>query len=343
MSLIFQKVYPVIVAILFFELIILVHEGGHCIAAKLMKIKVNEFSVGMGPKLFGFKKGDTQYTFRLLPIGGYCSMEGEDEKSNDENSFENKSVLQRIFVVIAGALMNLVMGLVIIGIMVSTQNLIGIPVVADFDENAVSCEALMKNDRIKAIDGMRVYTATDVFTGLSRSRDENVEFTVLRDGEEMNIDVPFDMTQENGTRFISLDFYMYGNQKTVGGVVKETFAQFVSFCRIVFLSVADLIGGRFGVSDLSGPVGAVSAVSSAVKSNLSGVLRITALLSVNIGLFNLFPFPALDGWKLFALIFEGIFKKRMPQKIEWAINTAGLVLLLGLMCFVTFSDITKLF
>ena len=135
-------------------------------------------------------------------------MEGEDEKSNDENSFENKSVLQRIFVVIAGALMNLVMGLVIIGIMVSTQNLIGIPVVADFDENAVSCEALMKNDRIKAIDGMRVYTATDVFTGLSRSRDENVEFTVLRDGEEMNIDVPFDMTQENGTRFISLDFYM---------------------------------------------------------------------------------------------------------------------------------------
>ena len=90
-------------------------------------------------------------------------------------------------------------------------------------------------------------------------------------------------------------------------------------------------------------MGTVSAVSSAVKSNLSGVLRITALLSVNIGLFNLFPFPALDGWKLFALIFEGIFKKRLPQKIEWAINTAGLVLLLGLMCFVTFSDITKLF
>lgn len=343
MSLIWQKVYPVIVAILFFELIILVHEGGHCIAAKLMKIKVNEFSVGMGPKLFGFKRGNTEYTFRLLPIGGYCAMEGEDEKSNDENSFENKSVLQRIFVVVAGALMNLVMGLVIIGIMVSTQNLIGLPVVADFDENAVSSQTLMKNDRIKAIDGMRVYTATDVFTGLSRSRDGDVEFTVIRDGKEMNIDVPFDMTEDNGTRFISMDFYMYGHEKTVGGVIKETFAQFVSYCRIVFLSVADLIGGRFGVSDLSGPVGAVSAVSTAVKTSLGGVLRIAALLSVNIGLFNLFPFPALDGWKLFALIFEGIFKKRMPQKIEWAINSTGLVLLLGLMCFVTFSDITKLF
>lgn len=343
MSLIWQKVYPVIVAILFFELIILVHEGGHCIAAKLMKIKVNEFSVGMGPKLFGFKRGNTEYTFRLLPIGGYCAMEGEDEKSDDKNSFENKSVLQRIFVVVAGALMNLVMGLVIIGIMVSTQNLIGLPVVADFDENAVSSQTLMKNDRIKAIDGMRVYTATDVFTGLSRSRNGDVEFTVLRDGKEINIDVPFDMTEDNGTRFISMDFYMYGHEKTVGGVIKETFAQFVSYCRIVFLSVADLIGGRFGVSDLSGPVGAVSAVSTAVKTSLGGVLRIAALLSVNIGLFNLFPFPALDGWKLFALIFEGIFKKRMPQKIEWAINSTGLVLLLGLMCFVTFSDITKLF
>lgn len=343
MSLIWQKVYPVIVAILFFELIILVHEGGHCIAAKLMKIKVNEFSVGMGPKLFGFKRENTEYTFRLLPIGGYCAMEGEDEKSDDKNSFENKSVLQRIFVVVAGALMNLVMGLVIIGIMVSTQNLIGLPVVADFDENAVSSQTLMKNDRIKAIDGMRVYTATDVFTGLSRSRNGDVEFTVLRDGKEINIDVPFDMTEDNGTRFISMDFYMYGHEKTVGGVIKETFAQFVSYCRIVFLSVADLIGGRFGVSDLSGPVGAVSAVSTAVKTSLGGVLRIAALLSVNIGLFNLFPFPALDGWKLFALIFEGIFKKRMPQKIEWAINSTGLVLLLGLMCFVTFSDITKLF
>lgn len=343
MSLILQKILPVVVAILFFELIILVHEGGHCVAAKLMKIKVNEFSVGMGPKLFGFKRGDTAYNFRLLPIGGYCAMEGEDEKSDDENSFDNKSVWQRAFVVVAGAVMNLIMGLVIIAIMVSFQNLIGIPVVADFDDNAVSSQALMKNDRIKAVDGMRVYTSTDVFTGLSRSRDGDVEFTVLRNGEEINIDVPFDMTEENGTRFISLDFYMYGTEKSVGGVIKETFAQFVSFCRIVFLSVADLISGRFGVSDLSGPIGAVSAVSSAVKTSFSGVLRITALLSVNVGLFNLFPFPALDGWKLFSLIFEGVFKKRMSQKLEWAFNSAGLAMLLGLMCFVTFSDITKLF
>lgn len=338
-----QRVLYIVLSILFFELIILVHEGGHFAAAKLMKIKVNEFSVGMGPKLFQFGKNETKYTLRLIPFGGYCTMEGEDSESSDENSFENKNVLQRIFVVVAGALMNLVMGLVIIGIMVSSQNLIGLPIVADFDENSVSSQVLMKDDRIKAIDGMRVYTATDVYTGLSRSPDGEVNFTVVRNGVQQDISVPFDMTEEQGHNFINADFFLYGREKTFSGVIKETFAQFVSFCRIVFLSLHDLLAGRYGISDLSGPVGAVSAVSSAFKTSLNGTLRISALLTVNIGLFNLFPFPALDGWRLFSLIFEGIFKKRINKKAEWAINSAGLVLLLGLMCIVTFSDITKLF
>lgn len=338
-----SKFWYILFSILFFEVIILVHEGGHFAAAKLMKIKVNEFSVGMGPKIFQFGKKDTKYTLRLIPFGGYCAMEGEDSESNDEGSFENKTVLQRIFVVVAGALMNLVMGLVIIAVMVSSQNLIGMPVVADFDEDAVSLQTLMKDDRIKSIDGMRVYTATDVLTGLSRSQDGDVDFTVIRDGKEEDITVPFSMTEEQGHKFIDMDFFLYGSEKTFMGVIKETFAQFVSFCRIVFLSLYDLLSGKYGITDLSGPVGAVSAVSSAFKTSLNGALRITALLTVNIGLFNLFPFPALDGWRLFSLIFEGIFKKRINKKAEWAINSIGLILLLGLMCVVTFSDITKLF
>lgn len=338
-----SKFWYILFSILFFEVIILVHEGGHFAAAKLMRIKVNEFSVGMGPKIFQFGKKDTKYTLRLIPFGGYCAMEGEDSESNDEGSFENKTVLQRIFVVVAGALMNLVMGLVIIAVMVSSQNLIGIPVVADFDEDAVSSQTLMKDDRIKSIDGMRVYTATDVLTGLSRSQDGDVDFTVTRDGKEEDITVPFSMTEEQGHKFIDMDFFLYGSEKTFIGVIKETFAQFVSFCRIVFLSLYDLLSGKYGITDLSGPVGAVSAVSSAFKTSLNGALRITALLTVNIGLFNLFPFPALDGWRMFSLIFEGIFKKRINKKAEWAINSIGLILLLGLMCVVTFSDITKLF
>lgn len=343
MSGIWQTVYPIIIAVLFFQLIIVIHEGGHFVAARLMKIRVNEFSIGMGPKLIQFTKGETKYTLRLVLFGGYCAMEGEDSDSDDVNAFSNKKVIQRIFVVVAGAFMNLVLGLVIISIMVSTQSLIGTTTVAKFDDNSVSSQTLEVGDKIKSIDGMRVYTSTDVTTGLSRSADNVVEFVVERNGEMKTLNVEFEMSEYEGTNYINMDFFVLGVEKTFLSVVKETFAQFVSYCRMIFLSLHDLIVGRYGVSDISGPVGAVSIVSTAVKTSLPTVLRIMALLTVNVGLFNLFPFPALDGWRLFVLVFEGIFKKKLPSKFEWLINSIGLALLIGLMCVVTFSDITKLF
>lgn len=342
MSNIWQNIYPILIAILFFQLIIIVHEGGHFIAARMMKIKVNEFSIGMGPKLFSFTKGDTQYSLRLILFGGYCAMEGENGDSDDENSFSNKKVIQRIFVVVSGAMMNLILGLLIIAIMLSNQSLIGTTVIADFDKNATSSSSLKIGDRIMAIDGMRVYTSTDVMTGLSRNQDGNAEILVKRDGEVKTLNTKFDMEKYEGKQYISLDFFLYGTKNTPASLMKETFAQFVSFCRMIFLSVHDLIVGRYGVSDMSGPVGAVSVVSTAVKTNMTTLLRITALLTINVGLFNLFPFPALDGWRLFVLIYEGIFRKKLPPKSEWLINAVGLAILLAFMCFVTFSDITKL-
>ena len=343
MSGIWQTVYPIIIAVLFFQLIIVIHEGGHFVAARLMKIKVNEFSIGMGPKLIQFTKGETKYTLRLVLFGGYCAMEGEDSDSDDENAFANKRVIQRIFVVVAGAFMNLVLGLVIISIMVSTQSLIGTTTVAKFEDNALSSQTLEVGDKIKSIDGMRVYTSTDVTTGLSRSTDNTVEFVVERNGEARTIDVEFEMSEYEGHQYINMDFFVLGVEKTFSSVIKESLAQFVSYCRMIFLSLHDLIVGRYGVSDISGPVGTVSIVSTAVKTSLPTVLRIMALLTVNVGLFNLFPFPALDGWRLFVLVFEGIFKRKLPSKFEWLINSIGLALLIGLMCVVTFSDITKLF
>lgn len=343
MSGIWQTVYPIIIAVLFFQLIIVIHEGGHFVAARLMKIKVNEFSIGMGPKLIQFTKGETKYTLRLVLFGGYCAMEGEDSDSDDENAFANKRVIQRIFVVVAGAFMNLVLGLVVISIMVSTQSLIGTTTVAKFEDNSLSSQTLEVGDKIKSIDGMRVYTSTDVTTGLSRSVDNTVEFVVERNGEARTIDVEFEMSEYEGHQYINMDFFVLGVEKTFSSVIKESLAQFVSYCRMIFLSLHDLIVGRYGVSDISGPVGTVSIVSTAVKTSLPTVLRIMALLTVNVGLFNLFPFPALDGWRLFVLVFEGIFKRKLPSKFEWLINSIGLALLIGLMCVVTFSDITKLF
>ena len=140
-----------------------------------------------------------------------------------------------------------------------------------------------------------------------------------------------------------MDFWLYGKKKTVSNVITASAKEWVSYARMVFLSVHDLIVGRYGISDLSGPVGAVSVVSSAVKVGFTSVLRIMALLTINVGLFNLFPIPALDGWRLFLLLFEGVFRKKLPEKWEWAINAVGLAALLILMCVVTFSDITKLF
>lgn len=339
---IWNTVYPILIAILFFELIIIIHEGGHFVAARLMKIKVNEFSIGMGPKLIQFKKGDTKYTLRLILFGGYCAMEGESEDSDDENSFAKKKVWQRFFVVVAGALMNLILGFLVIVIMLSSGSLIGTTEIAKFDDNAVSSATLKQGDIIKSIDGMRVYTSTDVTTGLSRSGDDTLDMTVLRDGKTLDLKVKFNMEKYEGRNFINMDFWLVGNKKTVGGVIKESFKEWISFTRMVFLSVHDMIVGKYGLSDLAGPVGTVSVVSTAVKTSAYSMLRIMALLTINVGLFNLFPIPALDGWRLFLLIFEGIFKRKLPDKWDWAINAVGLVLLLGLMCVITFSDITKL-
>ncbi len=340
---IWQTVYPILIAILFFELIILVNEGGHYVAARLMKIKVNEFSIGMGPKIFQKEKNGCKYTLRLILFGGYCSMEGESEESDSEESFAKKKVSARILVVVAGAVMNLILGFIVVVIIICSQNLVGTTTVAKFDEGATSSAMLQVGDTIKAIDGMRTYNATDVSTGLTRSADEVVELTVIRDGEEITIEAQFSMVEYEGTQYISMDFWLLGNEKTVSNVISASFSEFLSYVKMVFLSVHDVIVGRYGLSDLSGPVGAVSVVSTAVKTNVTTVLKIMALLTINIGLFNLFTIPSIDGWRLFLLIFEGVTRKKLPQKFEWAVNAAGLVLLLSLMCLVTFSDITKLF
>lgn len=343
-SSVWNTVYPIIIAILFFELIIIVHEGGHFAAARLMKIKVNEFSIGMGPKIFSFTKGKTKYSLRWILFGGYCAMEGEDEASSEAGSFSSKSVPARMLVVVAGALMNLLLGFLIIVCIISNQNLVGTTTVAKFDDNAVSASSgLMVGDTIKSIDGMRVFTATDVETGLTRSPDDTLLITVERNGKIQTLEVKFQMEEYEGRKYVGMDFWLLGKEKTVGSVLKNSAATFVSYTRMVFLSVHDLLVGRYGLSDLSGPVGAVSVVSNAAKTSLNSLLRISAILTINIGLFNLFPIPALDGWRFFLLLGEGVFRKKLPAKWEYAINAAGLAVLLGVMVLVTFSDVTKLF
>lgn len=344
------KVWPFLVAILFFEVIIIIHEAGHCVAAKANGVKVDEFAIGMGPKLLSFRKGETLYSLRLFPIGGFCSMEGEDEASDSDRGFDKKKVWQRMIIIAAGAICNLVLGFVLVVAMNASQDLIGTTKVAKFDEGASSAAAgLQAMDEIRSIDGMRVYCSLDISTGLSRDQDGVVDMVVKRDGKLVDLkNVVFateavDIGGGRTRNMIKMDFFILGEKKTVSNVLRESAKEAVALGRSVFLSLHDLFTGQYSISDLSGPVGTVSVVAKSVSVSFSAMLRIMALISINIGLFNLFPIPALDGWRFFTLLMEGIFRRKLNKKVEYAINAGGLVLLLAFMAFITFSDITKFF
>ncbi len=347
---IWAKVWPFLVAILFFGLLISIHELGHFTFAKLFKVKVNEFALGMGPAVFKKKKGDTTYALRLLPIGGYVSMEGEDEESTDENAFGNKKVWQKIIIVAAGAIMNLILGVVIVATCLSMEDLIGTNQIHSFEENAVSQQSGLEiGDQILEIDGHRVFSDMDISFLMTRSEDGIYDMTVRRDGKKVELsDVKFETTVEQGYTLIKYDFIIRGVEPTFFNVISNAFKQTASIGRLVWLSLFDLVTGKFGLSDLSGPVGTVNILaditSSAVESraNLISALTLMAFISINIGIFNLLPLPALDGGRLFFLAVEGIRRKPINPKYEGYVHGAGLVLLLLLMVIVTFNDILNL-
>ncbi len=337
-------------AILFFGLLISIHELGHFTFAKLFKVKVNEFALGMGPALFKKKKGDTTYALRLLPIGGYVSMEGEDEESEDENAFNRKKVWQKIIIVAAGAIMNLILGVVIVATCLSMEDLIGTTKIHSFHPNAVSEKTgLQVGDELLEIDGHKVFSDMDISFLMTRSDDGIYDMTVRRDGKKMELkNVTFQSTSDGKFIQITYDFIILGEEPTFFNVLTNSFKQTASIGRLVWLSLFDLVTGKYGLSELSGPVGTVNIIagvaSSAVqsKANLMNALTIMAFVSVNIGIFNLLPLPALDGGRLFFLLIEGIRRKPIKPKYEGFVHGAGLILLLLLMLVVTFNDIVNL-
>ena len=347
---IWSKVWPFLVAILFFGLLISIHELGHFTFAKLFKVKVNEFALGMGPAIFKKKRGDTLYALRLLPIGGYVSMEGEDTESQDENAFNRKKVWQRIIIVAAGAIMNLILGVVIVATVLSMEDLIGTNQILEFHKDAISQQTGLKvGDEFLEIDGHRVFSDTDISFLMGRSDDGVFDMTVLRDGEKVELkDVTFKTEKDGKYTFITYDFIILGEETNFFNVVENSFRRSASIARLVWLSFFDLVTGRYGLTDLSGPVGTVNVIADAAagavesKDGLITALTMMAFISINIGIFNLIPLPALDGGRLFFLIIEGIRRKPINPKYEGYVHGAGLALLLLLMLVVTFNDIVTL-
>ena len=345
-----SKIWPFLVAILFFGLLISIHELGHFTFAKLFKVKINEFSLGMGPAIFKKKSGETLYALRLLPIGGYVSMEGEDEESQDENAFNRKKVWQKIIIVAAGAIMNLILGVVIVATVLSMEDLIGTNQILEFHEGAISQQTgLEVGDEFIEIDGHRVFSDTDISFLMGRSDDGVFDMVVRRDGKEVELkDVTFKTEKDGKYTFITYDFVILGEETNFLNIVENSFKRSASIARLVWLSFFDLITGRYGLTDLSGPVGTVNVIADAAagavesKDGLITALTMMAFISINIGVFNLLPLPALDGGRLFFLVIEGIRRKPLNPKYEGYVHGAGLALLLLLMLVVTFNDIVTL-
>lgn len=339
-----NSVWPYALAVFVFLLLIIIHELGHFLAAKLLGVKVNEFAVGFGPKLFSKKIGHTAYSVNLIPLGGYCAMEGEDEQSDDSAAFCNKSAWRRFIIVVMGAVFNLILGLIIIAVILSSQKQFVSTTVAGFYDNSVSQQSgLEAKDKIIEVDSRRIFTTYDLGYAFTNVKDSKVDITVLRNGEKVVLsNVKFACEEQDGISYLSVDFYVEGIQKTLGSFISQTVKTAASYCAVIWRSLVDLITGKYGISAVSGPVGVTVAIGSAARQSLSSVFAIMALITINLGIFNLLPLPALDGGRLLFILIEMVFRRKVPEKYEAWVHTAGFVLLLGIMILITFKDIWSL-
>lgn len=356
-------IVTIILTILVFGIMIFIHELGHFLVAKWCGVKINEFSLGMGPAIFTRQKkseekqidpntgeevavnSNTKYSLRLFPIGGYVSMEGEDTTSTHKDAFCNQPVWKRFLIVIAGATMNLLLGFIIlIGVFATLEN---IPTrqIAVFNDNAVTCDyGLQVGDEILKVNGRTAFTYDDVVTEILGDDDGTIDFVVKRNGEKVEVNgVVFHTEITEESREMDIDFKFLAVPNNIGNTLSYSANRALSLGRLVWISLGDLITGKVGFSQLSGPVGVGEAISQAASISILNLFILVAFLTINIGIFNLLPFPALDGGRLIFIILEAIRRKPVPAKYEGMIHAIGLILLFGLMIAVTLKDIYRLF
>ena len=340
----------IILAILVFGLIIFVHELGHFLLAKANGIRVDEFSMGMGPRLWSFVKGETRYSLKLFPIGGSCAMGEDDVNDVGEGSFNSKSVWARISVVAAGAIFNFLFALIFAIVIVGYTGY-DKPIVSDVIEGFPAQEAGMQaGDRIVRIDGKKINLWREISFHNMFHQGETVDVIYERDGKQHEVTLT-PKQDEDGTYLLGVTSPK-AYEKANFFTAIEYGAYEVKF-RIVTTveSLKMLFTGAVGVDQLSGPVGIVDVMDETYQQTkqygflvvLLQMLDMGVLLSANLGVMNLLPFPALDGGRLVFLFVEAIRRKRVPADKEGWVHAIGMLLLLALMAFVMFNDIKKLF
>ena len=443
----------IVIGVLLFEFIIFAHEFGHFITAKRSGVQVNEFALGMGPKLISFKKGETRYSLRAFPIGGFCSMEGEDQTSDNPRAFTNAKVWKRMIIIVAGAVMNILVGFVLMFVVTVNQaEIIGTTITSFEPYSYTANSGLMAGDKILSVGGYSVANSRDLAMGIqvlpceevdpasltvykqdccydsmtylygmrdtlkliddktlsylyyntladgckkinaAQSKDEAYslmkqtidsfyttakvskpkdfkypeievrdkrlryvgDVKVVRNGEKMTVeDVQFFTYKPDAKKddtAVGVDFYLEQRDKNFGTVIEETFTGTVSLAKTVWKSFELLVTGRFHFSDMSGPVGITKAVSDVASAGLKSsfgdavlnIVMIMALITVNLGIVNMLPFPALDGGRFVFLLIEAIFRRPIPRKVEYIVNGIGLALLILLIVIISINDVGKL-
>lgn len=328
----------IIFALLAFSALILVHELGHFIVAKLNGIYVEEFAIGMGPKLFGVKVGETEYNLRILPFGGFVKMLGEEDESDDSRSLNAKTPIQRILVMGAGAFMNYVLSLIIF---------IGLAMSSGFAENKVASVVpnspaqkigIEQGDEFLKIDGNKIHTTDDFRMGLALAKGNPVELEIKRGNDVLTKTVQ-PILNESGVYQVGIG-YGFVEKPTLLQGIKQGFNETRSLVSQSFIALKTIVTGEANLkTDVGGPVTIIKMSGQAAKAGANTLLWFMAFLSVQLAVFNLLPFPALDGGRIFIELIQMIIRKEIPAKYIEAVNTVGFMLLMGLMVLVTIKDI----
>ena len=349
----------VLFAIILFSVLIFVHELGHFVAAKLSGVQVNEFSMFMGPALWKKQVGETLYAIRLIPIGGYCAMEGEDGGSDNPRSFDKAAWWKRLIILVAGAAMNFIVGVLLMVIVYLPVERTVVPVISSFEEYSTvnGADGLQVGDRILKVDGENVYVYSDFSLLLSLNPGQTHDLVVERDGEKVTLNdfrmESHEITGEDGAtrRLYGMNFSL--SELNLGGRLAYAWNQSLDTVRLVRLSLKMLLTGQAGLSDMSGPVGIVQQMSVVAEASSSWVdallnmLYFGGFIAINLAVMNLLPIPALDGGRVVGLLIttavEAVTKKKIDPKYEGYLHGAGMILLLGLMAIIMFKDIFVLF
>ncbi len=352
-----MTVFYILVAILCFGILILAHEFGHFITAKLSGVKVNEFSLFMGPAIWKKQKGETLYALRCIPIGGYCAMEGEEGDSDDSRAFSKAKVWKRVVILVAGATMNFILGflMMLLFVVIFFRGAIPTSTVIKIEEGRPFAQQIQVGDELYKINDRKVLVRGYETYLLDRNPEGIHDIVVIREGEKIlleNVEMKRNLPDQNGN--LLYGFSIGGErEKTIGNVLSYTWRECLNVGRLVWMTLGDLITGRESVKNVSGIVGVVDIVadvgtqSKTVGIGLLNVLYFFAVISVNLGVMNLLPIPALDGGRVVCLFVtaaaEKILRRKIDPKYEGYLNGFFMILLMALMILITFKDVWAIF